>query len=126
MIHVFRTLIAENLYLWTDELKTKIYEAAKTIVALEDDFIDLAFSNFTIEGLSADEVKEYVRFIANKRLTQLGMKPIFETASINNPLPWIEGLLGISHTNFFENRSTEYAKGALTGSWEDVWGTWSN
>lgn len=126
MIKVFRTLIQENIELWTDELKTKIYEAAKTIVKLEDDFVDLAFSNYLIEGLDKDGVKEYVRYIANKRLIQLGMKPIFEMHSDKNPLPWVEGLLGVSHTNFFENRSTEYAKGALTGSWEDVWGAWSS
>jgi ribonucleoside-diphosphate reductase beta chain len=39
-----------------------------------------------------------------------------------NPLPWLDHIInGVEHTNFFESRATEYAKGALTGSWADVW-----
>jgi ribonucleoside-diphosphate reductase beta chain len=51
----------------------------------------------------------------------MGMKPIFKVK--NNPLPWVEAMLGASHTNFFEQKVTDYAKGALTGSWDDVWGS---
>ena len=50
----------------------------------------------------------------------LGMKGIFH--SEKNPLPWVDAMLGVSHTNFFENRVVDYAKGALTGDWGDVWG----
>jgi ribonucleoside-diphosphate reductase beta chain len=40
-----------------------------------------------------------------------------------NPLPWVEEMINApTHTNFFENRATDYAKGALSGRWEDVWG----
>ena len=40
-----------------------------------------------------------------------------------NPLPWVEEMINSPiHTNFFENRSTDYSKGALTGSWGNVWG----
>jgi ribonucleotide reductase beta subunit family protein with ferritin-like domain len=40
-----------------------------------------------------------------------------------NPLPWVEEMINApSHTNFFENRATDYAKGALSGDWNDVWG----
>ena len=47
------------------------------------------------------------------------MKGIFKVKK--NPILWVEGMLGVSHTNFFENKSTDYAKGSLTGSWGDVW-----
>lgn len=39
-----------------------------------------------------------------------------------NPLPWVDAMLGVSHTNFFENRVVDYAKGSLSGDWGDVWG----
>jgi ribonucleoside-diphosphate reductase beta chain len=40
-----------------------------------------------------------------------------------NPLPWVEEMINApTHTNFFENRATDYAKGALSGDWHDVWG----
>ena len=50
----------------------------------------------------------------------IGLKAIF--GSGDNPLPWVDAMLGVSHTNFFENRVVDYAKGALTGDWADVWG----
>jgi ribonucleoside-diphosphate reductase beta chain len=50
----------------------------------------------------------------------MGMKGIFKVKK--NPLPWVEEMINApTHTNFFENRATDYAKGALTGSWDDVW-----
>ena len=50
----------------------------------------------------------------------MGMKEIFKVNV--NPLPWVDSMLGVTHTNFFENRVVDYAKGALSGSWGDVWG----
>jgi ribonucleoside-diphosphate reductase beta chain len=48
------------------------------------------------------------------------MKGIFKVKK--NPLPWVEEMINAPiHTSFFENRSTDYAKGALSGSWSDVW-----
>ena len=50
------------------------------------------------------------------------MKGIFKHKT--NPLPWVEEMINApTHTNFFENRATDYAKGALTGSWDEVWGS---
>jgi ribonucleoside-diphosphate reductase beta chain len=50
----------------------------------------------------------------------MGMKGVFKVKK--NPLPWVDGMLGVSHTNFFEQRVTDYSKGATTGTWDDVWG----
>lgn len=118
MIKLFRTFIEENREIWNDSLKSQIYVIASKMVELEDKFIDLAFSMGPMEGLTADEVKQYIRYIADRRLISLGMKGIFKVKK--NPLAWVEGMLGVSHTNFFEQRSVDYAKGALTGSWEEV------
>ena len=120
MIKMFRTFIEENRDIWNDELKSEIYKIAEKMVELEDKFIDLAFSIGPMEGLNGDDVKRYIRYIADRRLISLGLKGIFKVKK--NPLPWVEEMVNAPiHTNFFENRATDYAKGALTGSWEDVW-----
>jgi ribonucleoside-diphosphate reductase beta chain len=120
MIKLFRTYIEENKEIWNDSLKSQIYKIAETMVELEDKFIDLAFDMGGIEGLSANDVKMYIRYIADRRLISLGLKGINKVK--RNPLPWVEEMINApTHTNFFENRATDYAKGALAGDWGDVW-----
>jgi len=122
MIRLFRTYIEENKEIWNDKLKEKIYSIAEKMVELEDKFIDLAFSQGDMRDLNSIDVKKYIRYIADRRLISLGMKGIFKVKK--NPLPWVEEMINAPvHGNFFENRVTDYAKGALKGSWEDVWGT---
>jgi ribonucleoside-diphosphate reductase beta chain len=116
---LFRTFIAENPSIWTDKLKYEIYCAAERVVELEDKFIDVCFNKADIPGLTAKEVKEYIRYIADRRLLGLGMKNIFH--SNENPLPWIDMQVNaVEHTNFFENRATEYAKASTQGNWQDI------
>jgi ribonucleotide reductase beta subunit family protein with ferritin-like domain len=90
-------------------------------VELEDKFIDLAYGdNSEIDNLSKKEVKKYIRYIADRRLLQLGLKPNFKVK--DNPLPWLDWILNApDHTNFFENRVTEYEVGGLKGSWNEVY-----
>ena len=122
MIKLFRTYVEENIDLWNDKLKSSIYSIAEKMVALEDKFIDLAFAMGPMEGLTNEEVKKYIRYICDRRLISLGMKGIFKVKK--NPLPWVEEMINApTHTNFFENRATDYARGALSGDWGDVWGT---
>ena len=91
------------------------------MVEHEDAFIDLAFELGGVEGLTGREVKDYIRYIADRRLSQLGLQPIYRLE--NNPLPWMDEMLnGAEHTNFFENRATEYSKAATQGTWDQVWG----
>jgi ribonucleoside-diphosphate reductase beta chain len=89
------------------------------MVKLEDKFIDLAFGVSDMEGLTKEDVKKYIRYIADRRLISLGLKGIFKVKK--NPLPWVDGMLGTTHTNFFEQKVTDYAKGSLTGNWDEVW-----
>ena len=117
---LFRTFIAENPEIWTDKLKYEIYCAAERVVELEDKFIDICFDKADIPDLTADEVKEYIRYIADRRLLGLGMKNIFHSSD-ENPLPWIDMQVNaVEHTNFFENRATEYAKASTQGNWQDI------
>jgi ribonucleoside-diphosphate reductase beta chain len=120
MIKLFKTYIEENREIWNDELKSSIYTVAERMVELEDKFIDLAFSTGAMENITHEDVKKYIRYIADRRLISMGLKGIFKVKK--NPLPWVEEMINApTHTNFFENRATDYAKGALTGSWGDVW-----
>ena len=120
MIKLFRTYIEENREIWNDELKGRLYTIAERMVELEDKFIDLAFAMGAMEDLSAEDVKKYIRYIADRRLISLGLKGQFKVK--RNPLPWVEEMINApTHTNFFENRATDYAKGALSGDWGDVW-----
>jgi ribonucleoside-diphosphate reductase beta chain len=121
MIRLFKEFIKENNEIWNDELKGKIYTIAEKMVELEDKFIDLCYANGDMRELSASDVKQYIRYIADRRLISLGMKGIYKVK--RNPLPWVEEMINAPvHGNFFENRVTDYAKGALSGSWNDVWG----
>jgi ribonucleoside-diphosphate reductase beta chain len=119
ILRLLRTFIAENPDVWTPELQQEIYESCDTILHHEDAFIDLAFEMGGIEGLTAQEVKDYIRYIADRRLMQMDLKPRYGTTE--NPLPWMDVMLNaIEHTNFFENRSTEYSRAATQGTWEEA------
>jgi ribonucleoside-diphosphate reductase beta chain len=119
IIRLFRTFVSENPEVWNDSLKRDLYEICATIVSHEDAFIDLAFEAGPVEGLDAETVKRYIRYIADRRLTQLGLEPMYGIEK--NPLPWLDEMLNaIEHTNFFENRATEYSRAATTGTWEEA------
>jgi ribonucleoside-diphosphate reductase beta chain len=121
MIKLFKTFIKENNEIWNDDLKGRIYTIAEKMVDLEDKFIDLCYQGVNMRELEPADVKQYIRYIADRRLISLGLKGIFKVKK--NPLPWVEEMINAPvHGNFFENRVTDYAKGALKGSWEDVWG----
>ena len=125
MSRLFRTFIKENPEIWTEELRSKIYKICATIVHFEDAFIELAFEFGDIEGLTAREVRKYIRYIADRRLQQFNLKEIYLVES--NPLPWLDDILnGIEHANFFENRVTEYTKAATQGTWKEVFENMDN
>ena len=119
MIRLFKDFIKEEPQIWNDKLKKEIVDACRTIVKHEDAFIDLAFQMGPLPGLTANEVKQYIRFIGNRRLEQLGLKPIYDVKK--NPLVWLDTMLnGVEHMNFFEGRATEYSKASTKGTWGEV------
>ncbi len=119
MIRLFRDFVKEEPQIWNDKLKKEIVDACKTIVEHEDAFIDLAFQMGPLNGLTANEVKQYIRFIGNRRLEQLGLDPIYDVKK--NPLTWLDTMLnGVEHMNFFEGRATEYSKASTRGTWGEV------
>ena len=93
------------------------------VVRQEDAFIDVAFEAGPIPAITPEEMKQYIRFVADWRLGQLRLPPHFGVSE--HPLPWLQILLsGQEHANFFEARATEYAKGATRGEWDGAGGVW--
>ena len=113
MTKLFREFIKENIEIWTDDFKKEIYQACRDMVELEDRFLDLVFEMGDIEGLTKEEVLQYIRYIADRRLLQLGLKPNYGVK--DNPLLWLDEVLGVEHQNFFEGRATAYMKAGLRG-----------
>ena len=113
---LFRTFCEEHPRIVNDELKSKIYVMARNAVTLEDKFINLAFKGNEVQGLTKEEVRAYIRHIADRRLLQLGLRTKFRQK--DNPLPWLDWVLnGASHDNFFEKRVTEYSVVGMEGDW---------
>lgn len=120
IIKLFKTFIKENKEIWTHELKERIKNTCIKIVEAEDKFIDLCFELGGVEGMTSDDIKQYIRYIADRRSIQLGIGAVFKVKK--NPIPWLDYILNASSfTNFFENRVTDYSRSSTLGTWNDVW-----
>ncbi|MBV9512344.1 MAG: ribonucleotide-diphosphate reductase subunit beta [Caulobacteraceae bacterium] len=108
----------------TKAVADDIVDNCKAVVGMEDKFIDLAFEMGPVHGMTPDDIKAYIRFVADWRLRQLELPEVYGVKE--NPLPWLQVLLsGVEHANFFEARATEYSKAATRGSWDGPQGVWS-
>jgi ribonucleoside-diphosphate reductase beta chain len=122
MVQLYHAFNAETAAV-TKSVASDIIDCCKTVVGLEDRFIDLAFEAGEVQGMTPADIKTYIRFIADWRLRQLKLPPVYGVKE--NPLPWLQSLLsGVEHANFFEARATEYSKAATTGSWQGATGVW--
>ena len=123
MVQLYRAFAAETGAV-TKSVADDIADCCKTVVGLEDKFIDLAFEAGEVQGMTPADIKAYIRFIADWRLRQLGMAEVYGVKE--NPLPWLQVLLsGVEHANFFEARATEYSKAATRGQWHGADGVWA-
>jgi ribonucleoside-diphosphate reductase beta chain len=123
MIKLYHAFNAETGAV-TPAVADDIIDCCKTVVGLEDKFIDLAFEMGPVQGMTPDDIKAYIRFVADWRLRQLELPEVFGVKE--NPLPWLQVLLsGVEHANFFEARATEYSKAATRGSWDGKAGVWA-
>ena len=119
----------------TSAVRDDILDVARTMTTLEEKFVDLAFELGAVEGMRPEDIRAYIHYVVDWRLTQLRLPPLFgyfrqtETAYEQkkpHPLPWlVEILNGVEHANFFEQRSTEYSKAATRGRWEGADGVWA-
>nr|WP_022699241.1 ribonucleotide-diphosphate reductase subunit beta [Euryhalocaulis sp.] len=123
MIKMFHAFTRETDVL-TQSVKDDIVDCCKTVVGLEDKFIDLAFEMGEVEGMNAQDIKNYIRYIADWRLGQLELPKVYGVEE--HPIPWLTEILnGVEHANFFEARATEYTKGATQGDWHGETGVWA-
>ena len=122
MVKLFREFCKEHPKVVTDEFKKDIYQMFREGVTLEDAVVDAAFELGPVQGLTAQDVKGYIRYIADRRLIQLGLKGNWKAKE--NPLDWMEWILSNSrHTNFFEAVVTDYSAAGLSGTdwgWNDA------
>lgn len=101
-------------------LETDLHKIAMKMVDLEFAFIDLMFNGNKLTDLNADQVKGYIKHLTNQRWKQLGFKEDLYS-NTSNPLPWVDYMVyGVEHANFFEQKSTTYAKSMTTGTMEDI------
>ena len=115
-IDVINQIKLENPALWTPELRGEIVEMMKTAAELESRYADETMPRDML-GLSRAMFKKFVRFIANRRLDQIGLPPAFENAR-ENPFPWMSEAVDLKkEKNFFETRVIEYQSGGSL-SWD--------
>jgi ribonucleoside-diphosphate reductase beta chain len=114
-IDVINTIKLENPHLWTAEFREEIKALMQKGVELEYQYAEATMPRGVL-GLNATMFKEYLRFIANRRCTQIGLDVLYPGAT--NPFPWMSEMMDLKkEKNFFETRVTEYQTGGAL-SWD--------
>lgn len=115
-IDVINQIKIENPRLWTPKFQAEMIDLVKEGVALEEQYAYDTMPN-GILGLNASMFADYLRFIANRRLAQIGLPEQYP--GVENPFPWMSELMDLKkEKNFFETRVTEYQTGG-TLSWDE-------
>ena len=114
-IDVINQIKLENPQLWTEKFKEEV-----TQMILEGTALEIEYARDTMPrgvlGMNAAMMEEYLHFIANRRLTQLGLSEQFPGAQ--NPFPWMSEIMDLrKEKNFFETRVIEYQTGGAL-SWD--------
>ena len=106
-----------------NECKNDVLIAANTMVALEEKYIDKMFEMGDIENLKSEDLKQFVRKRANEKLQELGYDPTFTySQEAADNLDWFYHLTGgVTHTDFFAMRPTDYSKANEGEDFEDIW-----
>lgn len=118
---LFRTLLDEHPELNTSEMRNKVIEACHISVNLEFDFIDKAFEMGDIEGLTKEQLKNFIKARANEKMKELGYNPVYNDIdpALLKQMDWFGHLTsGKSHSDFFATRVTDYSKS--TADWSDL------
>jgi ribonucleoside-diphosphate reductase beta chain len=122
---LFRHMCEENKGLLED-CREDIIFAAETMIELEEKYIDKMFEMGDVEGISAHDLKQFIRKRTNEKLTELGYIDLgsyfgFHESAADN-LDWFYHLTGgHTHTDFFAIRPTDYSKANEGEDFEDIW-----
>ena len=119
---LFRHMCEEKDFL-KEKCKDHVYDAAITMVDLEEKYIDKMFEMGDIEGIKAYDLKQFIRKRANEKLIELGYKKHFKyDKEAASNLDWFYHLTGgHTHTDFFAIRPTDYSKANEGEDFEDIW-----
>ena len=114
-IDVINQIKLENPHLWTESFKAEVRQ-----MVLEGTELEIQYANDTmprgILGMNSAMMEEYLHFIANRRLAQVGLPEAFP--GVQNPFPWMSEIMDLrKEKNFFETRVTEYQTGGAL-SWD--------
>lgn len=115
LIEIFKTFINENPQVVNDKMKKVAYETARTVISMEDSFVDLCFNAGNTTCIDKELLKQYIRYVCDYRMQQMGFKDQFGIKE--NPIEWMDQVTGNTFGNFFEVTSTQYSKANLTGVW---------
>jgi ribonucleoside-diphosphate reductase beta chain len=108
-IDVINQIKIENPHLWTREFQEEIAEMLREATDLEIKYAHETMPRGVL-GLNANMFNEYMKFVCNRRCSQIGLKELFPGAS--NPFPWMSEVIDLKkEKNFFETRVTEYQTG---------------
>ena len=108
-IDLINTIKLENPHIWTDTFKAELIALFQQAVELEYAYAEDTMPRGVL-GLNATMFKEYLRFICNRRTTQIGLPELFP--GVDNPFPWMSEMIDLKkEKNFFETRVTEYQSG---------------
>ena len=122
---LFRHMCQEDENLLA-ECREDVVKAAETMVKLEENYIDKMFEMGDIEGIKAIDLKQFIKKRANEKLVELGYVDLgsyfaYDTKAASN-LDWFYHLTGgVTHTDFFAIRPTDYSKANEGEDFEDIW-----
>ena len=113
-VDVINQIKIENPHLWDAQMRDKA-----TQMILEGTELEIQYARDTMPrgvlGMNSNMMEEYLQFIANRRLAQLGLPEQFK--GVTNPFPWMSEIMDLrKEKNFFETRVTEYQTGGAL-SW---------
>jgi ribonucleoside-diphosphate reductase beta chain len=118
---LYNTLLSENPELNTPEMRNAVIEACHLSVKLEFDFIDKVFEMGDIEGLTKDQLKNFIKARANDKMVELGYNHVYNDIdpSLLKQIEWFGHLTsGVEHQDFFSQRPSSYSKSV--GDWSDL------
>lgn len=114
-VDVINQIKNENQHLWTEEFQAKMTQMILEGLALEIEYARDTMPRGVL-GMNAQMMEEYLKFITNRRLTQIGLSEQFP--GVENPFPWMSEIMDLrKEKNFFETRVTEYQVGGAL-SWD--------
>ena len=122
---LFRQMCQEDNTL-LEACRHNVTEAASTMIKLEESYIDKMFEMGDIEGIKANDLKQFIRKRTNEKLAELGYIDLgsyfsYDTEAASN-LNWFYHLTGgVTHTDFFAIRPTDYSKAGENEDYEDIW-----